>query len=88
MLVDLFESAARVEALREGPSGTLLDVFAQALVRSGYARLTARRHLRAAEHFAQRRVSRCWLLHLHPVDSFVYDFSRRECLETGWRSRA
>lgn len=52
MLIDLFESAVRIQALREGPSGTLLDAFARVLVRSGYAPLTARRHLRSAEHFA------------------------------------
>ena len=52
MLIDLFESASRIQALREGPSGTLLEAFAHALVRSGYAPLTARRHLRSAEHFA------------------------------------
>ena len=51
MLTDLFESAARVQGLREGPAGVLLEAFAQALVRDGYAALTARRHLRAAEHF-------------------------------------
>ena len=45
MLTDLFESTARIQSLREGPSGTLLDAFAQVLVRSGYAPLTARRHL-------------------------------------------
>ena len=52
MLTDLFESASRIQALREGPSGSLLDAFAQVLVRCGYAPLTARRHLRSAEHFA------------------------------------
>lgn len=52
MLSDVFESAARIEALREGPCGTWLDEFGQALGREGYAPLTARRHLRAAEHFA------------------------------------
>jgi integrase/recombinase XerD len=52
MLTDLFESAARIQALRDGPSGAPLDAFAQALVRGGYASSTARRHLRAAEHFA------------------------------------
>lgn len=52
MLSDVFESAARIEALREGPCGTWLDGFGHALVREGYAPLTARRHLRAAEHFA------------------------------------
>ena len=51
MLTDLFESAARVQGLREGPAGALLEAFAHGLVRDGYAALTARRHLRAAEHF-------------------------------------
>jgi integrase/recombinase XerD len=52
MLANLFESTARVEALRDGPAGTLLTEFARVLVRDGYAPITARRHLRAAEHFA------------------------------------
>lgn len=51
MFTDLFESAARVQALREGPAGTLLEAFAHTLVRDRYAEITARRHLRAAEHF-------------------------------------
>ena len=51
MLTDVFESAARIEALRDGPRGTLLDAFVQALIRAGYAPITVRRHLRAAEHF-------------------------------------
>ena len=51
MLTNLFESAARIQALREGPAGTLLETFAQALVRDRYAAITACRHLRAAEHF-------------------------------------
>lgn len=51
MFTDLFESAARVQALREGPAGMLLEAFAHALVRDRYAAITARRHLRAAEHF-------------------------------------
>ncbi|MET0165423.1 MAG: site-specific integrase, partial [Vicinamibacterales bacterium] len=51
MITDLFESAARVQSLREGPAGTLLEAFAQVLVRNRYAAITARRHLRAAEHF-------------------------------------
>src|SRR2546425_11112660 len=51
MLTDLFESVARIQALRDGPAGTLLEAFAQALVRDRDATITARRHLRAAEHF-------------------------------------
>ncbi len=52
MLTDFFESSARVQALRDGPAGTLLAEFAKDLVRDGYAPITGRRHLRAAEHFA------------------------------------
>lgn len=52
MLTDVFESAARIQALRAGPSGSLLEEFVLALVRSRYAPITTRKHLRAAEHFA------------------------------------
>lgn len=52
MLTDVFESAARMQALRAGPSGSLLEGFVHALVRSRYAPITTRKHLRAAEHFA------------------------------------
>jgi integrase/recombinase XerD len=51
MLSELFESSGRIHALRAGPAGASLDAFAQALVHAGYAQITARRHLRAAEHF-------------------------------------
>jgi hypothetical protein len=51
MLSAFFESAARIRALRQGPAGALLEGFAQALSHAGYAEITGRRHLRAAEHF-------------------------------------
>jgi len=52
MLTELFESGGvRIRTLRSGPQGVLLEGFAQTLVRSGYAPITACRHLRAAEHF-------------------------------------
>ena len=50
MLSEFFESPARIRAFREGPAGPMFDEFAQALSRAGYAEITARRHLRAAEH--------------------------------------
>ena len=59
MLTDVFESAARIQALREGPSGPLLEEFVQALVRSRYAPITTRKHLRAAEHFAHWAARTC-----------------------------
>src|SRR5439155_7116252 len=48
---DFFQSRARIEALRDGPAGSRLESFARALSEAGYATITARRHLRAAEHF-------------------------------------
>ena len=51
MLTEFFESAARVQTLRDGAAGRLVEAFAHALARDGYAQITARRHLRAAEHF-------------------------------------
>lgn len=41
----------RIRALRDGPAGALLERFAQALFRTGYPAITARKHLGAAEHF-------------------------------------
>lgn len=51
MLATWFDSPLRIRALRDGPSGPQIQGFAQELFRAGYARITARRHLRAAEHF-------------------------------------
>jgi integrase/recombinase XerD len=50
MLSRFFDSGARVHALRSGFSGPFVDGFAHALAQAGYAPITARRHLRAAEH--------------------------------------
>ena len=51
MLSKFFESRVRIQALRDGPAGSLLESFTQALSEAGYATRIARRHLRAAEHF-------------------------------------
>jgi integrase/recombinase XerD len=51
MLEQFFHSPLRVQALRDGPSGSLLEGFAQELWAAGYAGNTARRRIRAAEHF-------------------------------------
>ena len=52
MFSTYFDGAARVEALRSGPFGTRLEGFAGYLCRCGYSKISARRHLRSAEHFA------------------------------------
>jgi len=50
MLAEYFESPSRIQEIRGCPAGHLLEGFAQALYEVGYAQLTARRHLRSAEH--------------------------------------
>ena len=50
MLSDFFKWSARIQALRNGPAGSLLESFARALSEAGYGTITALKHLRAAEH--------------------------------------
>src|SRR6185437_11788171 len=56
MLEKIFDSSGsgpvRVRLLREGMHGSVLDSFSGELLHSRYANITARRHLRSAEHFA------------------------------------
>src|SRR6266568_3113277 len=52
MLTAYFDPAGRrIRALRDGSAGFLFDGFAETLSEAGYATITARRYLRAAEHF-------------------------------------
>jgi site-specific recombinase XerD len=51
MFSELFKSRTRMQILRDGPGGLLLEGFARCLSEAGYATITARKHLRAAEHF-------------------------------------
>ena len=50
MLATYFVSPQRLQELREGRGGALLECFSQVLNECGYAEITARRHIRAAEH--------------------------------------
>jgi hypothetical protein len=50
MLAEYFQSPIRIEEIRGCPAGRMLEEFARELHQAGYAQLTARRHLRAAEH--------------------------------------
>ena len=50
MLSKYFESPARIQAIRNSPSGSFLEDFASYLFESGYAEISARRHIRSAEH--------------------------------------
>jgi len=51
MISEYFKSPARIQSLHNGHNGSLVEGFAQALWEAGYAKITARRHIRAAEHF-------------------------------------
>ena len=50
MFSEFFESPTRIQELYDCPDGSLLEGFAQELFQAGYAQITARRHIRAAEH--------------------------------------
>lgn len=50
MVERFFQRPLRIRSLRDGPGGELLERFANALCEGGYAKTTARRHIRAAEH--------------------------------------
>jgi integrase/recombinase XerD len=52
MLSRFFEASARIEAIHRNPSGVLIEKFADYLSQHGYAEITARRHIRSAEHVA------------------------------------
>ena len=51
MLSEFFAARWRIRALQDGPAGAVFEGFAQALSHMRYPPSTARRHLRAAEHF-------------------------------------
>lgn len=50
MSLDFFESKQRIDELCASPGGRLLEGFAHKLWLEGYAEITGRRHIRAAEH--------------------------------------
>jgi integrase/recombinase XerD len=63
MLEKIFDTSgsgpSRVRFIREGLYGSFLDRFSSELLLSRYANITARRHLRSAEHFGN------WASHQH-----------------------
>ena len=50
MFEEFFDCPSRIQSLRNGPGGPLLEGFTRGLWQEGYAEITARRHIRAAEH--------------------------------------
>jgi hypothetical protein len=64
MLTHYYESTHFIEAVRNGPGGAYFDGFAQELSEAGYARITARRHVRSAQHLIH------WSRRRHSVREF------------------
>ncbi|MBI4249840.1 MAG: tyrosine-type recombinase/integrase [Elusimicrobia bacterium] len=86
MLSKFFDSDGRVHALRIGPAGGLLDGFAHVLWQAGYAQITARGHLRAAEHFvawADRKGISVGSLTEQTLELFGRHLSRCRCPRYG-----
>lgn len=86
MLADFFESPFPIHALSDSPDGRLLEGFAQDMCRAGYAAITARRHIRAAEHFIYwigRKRTPIVSLDERYVDNFVHHLDRCHCPQYG-----
>jgi site-specific recombinase XerD len=86
MITDFFESPFRILQLRGGQDGQLLDVFAQELRQSGFARITARRHIRAAEHllyWAKQKDISPATFDEHTLEEFARHLPRCRCKSYG-----
>jgi integrase/recombinase XerD len=86
MMTEFFASPFRILQLRDGQGGRLLDVFTQQLVQSGFAEITARRHIRAAEHllyWAKRKGISPATFGEHTLDEFAGHLRRCCCKSYG-----
>lgn len=90
MLSQYFESPFRIDTLKGGPAGEQVVWFAQRLYESGYTQITARRHLRAVEHFvywAGRTGTSLSDLTEESVERFGCHLRRRPCAHFGHADR-
>jgi site-specific recombinase XerD len=53
MLSHFFQAPARIREIRSNPSAALIEGFADYLFQNGYAEMSARRHIRSAEHIVR-----------------------------------
>ncbi len=90
MLSEFFESPSRIQELHDGPGGHRLEMFAQELCQTGYAQITARRHIRAAEHLIYwigRKGRTVAALDERMIDEFVQHLNRCRCPRYGHTHR-
>jgi site-specific recombinase XerD len=86
MFEGLFDSRLRIHELFDGPEGRLLEGFAQELRQAGYAQITARGHIRAAEHLVYWTGRECRPLRTlgEPfVEEFAHHLDRCQCPRFG-----
>jgi site-specific recombinase XerD len=90
MFKQYFKSQSRIQSLREGPEGQLLEGFAKELYREGYAETSARRHIRAAEHFVywtDRKGTQLSGLTESDLEHFDRHLNRCRCRDYGHSDR-
>jgi len=86
MLEEFFASSVRIQELRCSLDGRLLEGFAQELCKVGYAEITARRHIRAAEHlihWIDRKGGTVAMLDERMIEEFVQHLNRCRCPRYG-----
>jgi len=86
MLSKYFTSAERIEEFRARRAGPFFEGFARKLYEAGYAEITARRHLRAAEHliyWADRQGTAVRSLTAPSLEAFGRHFGRCRCARYG-----
>jgi site-specific recombinase XerD len=86
MFEQFFNSPSRIQELRDGPSGHLLEDFAEELNQVGYAEITARGHLRAAEHlvyWVSQKGRSINTLDERLVEDFVHHLNQCRCPRYG-----
>jgi len=86
MWTEFFESPLRIQELRDGLDGRVLEGFAQELCQAGYAVITARRHIRAAEHLLHwlgRKSGTVAALDERTIEEFLHHLNRCRCPRYG-----
>lgn len=82
MLSELFDTPARIRAIRSGSAGGLIEGFAEQLLQRGYSKISVRRHIRSAEHIVRWAVRQGLSTHdlcERAVESFGDHLGRCRC---------
>jgi integrase/recombinase XerD len=90
MFERFFNCPLRIQALRDSPGGLVLEGFAAELFQAGYAEITARRHIRAAEHliyWSDREGTSISSLSEKLLDHFDEHLDRCQCFRYGHAHR-